>query len=111
MTVAFYFLPVEAIYGTGYRQNRGPKHRQNIEFLNTAFWRQNESPILIKCPFYTSHRVVLFAYVETILRKHDITVENFVKLLLYGHSSLNESENKNILLATLDFINKTKRFA
>ena len=66
---------------------------------------------LIKCPFYTSHRNVLFAYLETILRNHDIAVENFVELLLYGHSSLNESENKNILLATLDFITKTKRFA
>ena len=66
---------------------------------------------LIKCPFYTSHRDVLFAYLETILRNHDIAVENFVELLLYGHSSLNESENKNILLATLDFITKTKRFA
>ena len=66
---------------------------------------------LIKCPFYTSHRDVLFAYVETILQKHDITVGNFVELLLYGHSSLNESENKKILIATLDFISKTKRFA
>ena len=42
---------------------------------------------------------------------HDITVESFVELLLYGHSSLNESENKKILIATLEYIYKTKRFA
>ena len=58
---------------------------------------------LIKCPFYTSHRNVLFAYLEPILQNHDITVQNFVELLLYGHTSLNESVNKNILLTTLDF--------
>ena len=57
------------------------------------------------------NRNVLFAYLEPILQNHDITVQNFVELLVYGHTSLNESVNKNILLATLDFITKTKRFA
>ena len=48
--------------------------------------------------------------VDTILQKHDITVSNFVELLLYGHPSLSEAENKIILSATLEFIAKTKRF-
>ena len=65
----------------------------------------------ITCPFYTSHRDVLFSCVETILQKHDITVTNLVQILLYGHPSLNDSENKNILIATLEYITKTKRFA
>ena len=70
---------------------------------------ENTHHFLITCPFYTSHRVVLLACVETILQKHDITGTNFVELLLYGHPSLSKAENKIILSATLEFIAKTKR--
>ena len=66
---------------------------------------------LITCPFYTTHRNVLFAKVENILQSHNLTVTNFSELLLYGHPSLNESENRIIILATLEFINKTQRFS
>ena len=65
---------------------------------------------LITCPFYNRHRNVLFSHVESILHKHDLGVTNFVKVLLYGHPSLDVTENGNILLATLEFIDKTKRF-
>ena len=94
-------------------------HKKRHKFANTPSDKclykktgvEDTHHYLIKCPFYTSHRNVLFSYLETILQNHDITVQNFVELLLYGHTSLNESVNKNILLATLDFITKTKRFA
>ena len=66
---------------------------------------------LMSCPLYTSHRVTLFSCVEPILQNHDITATNFVNILLYGHPSLNDSENKVILNSTLDYITKTKRFA
>ena len=65
---------------------------------------------LIICPFYNRHRNALFAHVEPILQKHDLVITNFVKILLYGHPSLNVTENGTILLATLEFIDKTKRF-
>ena len=66
---------------------------------------------LTSCTFYTTHREILIACVESILIKYDLTVTNFVDLLLYGHSSLSDTETANILLATLEFITKTKRFA
>ena len=65
----------------------------------------------LSCPFYTSHRDILFNRVETILQRHNMIATNFVDLLLYGHSSLSDSENKDILNATLDYIISTKRFA
>jgi hypothetical protein len=65
---------------------------------------------LITCTFYTRHRNVLLACVETILQKYDLDVTNFVEVLLYGHPSLDVSENRTILLATLEFIDNTKRF-
>ena len=66
---------------------------------------------LLVCPFYNSHRDILFASVRTVLQKHEITITNFTQILLYGHPSLNDTENANILTATLDFFDKTKRFA
>ena len=53
--------------------------------------------------------------IETILHRNNhcifLGITNFAKLLLYGHSNLNEIENGNILLATLEYIAMTKRFA
>ena len=66
---------------------------------------------LLCCPFYTTHRNVLLARVETILQNNELNVTSFVQLLLYGHPSLDKSDNRDILLATLDFIDKTNRFA
>ena len=65
---------------------------------------------LIECPFYTTHRKALFACVETLLQNHNLRVTKSVELLLYGHPLLDVSENRVLLLGTLEFIIKTKRF-
>ena len=65
---------------------------------------------LITCTFYTRHRNVLLACVETVLQKYDLDVTNLVEVLLYGHPSLDVPVNRTILLATLEFIDNTKRF-
>ena len=65
---------------------------------------------LITCTFYTRHRNVLLASVETILQKYDLDVTNLVEVLLYSHPSLDVPVNRTILLATLEFIDNTKRF-
>ena len=65
---------------------------------------------LITCPFYSTHREVMFTSVETLLQNHDLSFTNSVEVLLYGHPLLNASENRLILLATLEFISKTKQF-
>ena len=70
----------------------------------------NTQHFLITCPTYSTQRDVLFARVETILQKQGLSVTNSVELFLYGHPSLNESDNGLVLFATLEFITKTKRF-
>ena len=84
-------------------------HKKRHKFADTPSGKclckkgvEDTHHFFITCPFYTSHRDVLFSCVETILQKHDITVTNLVQILLYGHPSLNDSNNKNILIATLE---------
>ena len=52
----------------------------------------------------------MFTRVEALLQKHDLGFTNYVQILLYGYPLMNVSENGLILLATLEFIIKTKRF-
>ena len=69
---------------------------------------------LISCSNFSTYRDKLFANIEIILHRNNLclmTVENVVELLIYGHSSLKDSDNANILLATIDYITETKRFA
>ena len=40
----------------------------------------------------------------------DLTTKNQVDLLLYGYSSLNKSQNCDILNATISYMKKTRRF-
>ena len=72
---------------------------------------EDTNHFLITCPFYITPRSVLISIVENLLQRHNLTVTNFGELLLYGHPSLDESENRIIILATLEFINQTKRFS
>ena len=65
---------------------------------------------LLDCTFYNRHRNVLFERVETVVQEYDLNVTDFVEVLLYGHPPLDVSKNKIILLATLEFIDNTKRF-
>ena len=66
---------------------------------------------LIRCPFYNSHRDVLLAKVESILQRNELTVPSMLELLLYRHPSLVKSDNRDILVTTLNFIEGTNRFA
>ena len=65
---------------------------------------------LLVCPLYTNHRVVLKSEFEKILHDNDITEFNFsVDLFLYGHSSLECSDNMKLLTYTLQYIKNTNR--
>ena len=62
---------------------------------------------------YCTHRDVLFETVEIILHRNDLClfgIDDLVKLLLYGHPTLNNTDNRDLLLATLEYIVRTKRF-
>ena len=96
-------------------------HKKRHHFIDTPSDKcscgkgvENTHHFLVTCPFFSTHRDKLFTSVETTLHRKDIclmTVNDFVELLLYGHPSLDDSENGSILIATLEFITNSKRFA
>ena len=68
---------------------------------------------LLSCPYYETHRTVLLNQVNDILLRNNINFpENqTTNLYLYGHHSLNSSDNRKILSSTVAYINSTGRFA
>ena len=66
---------------------------------------------LFKCPFYARHRSVLASSVMSIIIPKNLShLGNSAKLYLYGHHSLTENENKEIIKATIEYIKNTSRF-
>ena len=63
------------------------------------------------CPFYNSHRTILQTKVNGILFKSGINLVLTSEIYLYGHKSLSVNYNHDLLLATLEFIVKSNRFA
>ena len=62
------------------------------------------------CPFYDSHRIVLRTKVNAIFSRNDLNLVLSSNLYLYGHDSLSHQDNRDILLATLEFILNSNRF-
>ena len=66
----------------------------------------------ISCPVYAIQRATLAASVKNILQKNNLNyLGNNSKLYLYGHPSLNSTENKKIILATIKYIKESLRFS
>lgn len=66
----------------------------------------------LTCPFYDTPREVLENKVHEILQKNNLNYfGNYAELYLYGNSSLNPSNNQEILSATIEFIISTNRFS
>ena len=68
---------------------------------------------LLNCHLYTRERNNLNLVVNQILESNILFVprnHQFVNLLLYGHATLNDADNKAVLIATLRFINDSCRF-
>ena len=58
------------------------------------------------------NREVLTSEIEKFLLDNEITEFNIsVNLLLYGHSSLECTENKKVITLTLEYIKNTNRLA
>jgi len=71
---------------------------------------EDTSHYLLTCPFYASHREVLFSSVENVIRNKKLNKTlNSADLFLYGDPSLSSSDNLTIICATLDYIDKTNR--
>ena len=68
-----------------------------------------------KCPLLDVERAVLVDTVSKILSNQgvliaNITMRELVKIYLYGDFKCSASDNRLIILATIDFINKSNRF-
>ena len=68
---------------------------------------------LLHCPIFDTHREKLLEDIDPFIRKLNLNPEdqNFDKILLYGNDFLPIHENKDILEATLAFINNSGRFS
>ena len=69
------------------------------------------SLFFLECPFYIMPREKLVEIVNRVLDRNNLIPSNLVSLFLYGHSRLNDEDNKLILSATIDFIKSTNRFS
>ena len=72
---------------------------------------ENTSHFLFAFPFYVTQRAKRMTSVNVIL--HDASLDRLdekSKLCLYGHPSLSNSDNKNVISSTLKYIEETKRF-
>ena len=66
---------------------------------------------LFRCPLYAGHRTTLATKVISILLRNNLNhLGNTVSVYLYGHHSLSDSDNRSIILATLEFLKNTNRF-
>ena len=66
---------------------------------------------LLHCPIYADARVPLLSSLnEIVLRNNLPLISESYRFFLYGNHLLSESDNKQILLATIDYIKNTKRF-
>ena len=65
---------------------------------------------LLLCPFYVTHRENLLNCVTGILNKNGKHLNNDHSILLYGHVDFNLTDNRSILMATIEFIKNTNRF-
>ena len=94
-------------------------HKKRHGFKDTATDRclckegiEDNFHYFLVCPFYANHRLVLKSEIEKILHENEITDFIFsVDLFLYGHPSLECTENKKVIAHTLEYIKNTNRLA
>ena len=67
---------------------------------------------LFSCSSYVTQRAALMNNVNEILQNNNLNnLGNQFQLYLYGHRSINHSDNRKILLSTIKFIKNTRRFS
>ena len=69
---------------------------------------EDTSHFLFSCPLHAIHRATLAASVINILQKNNLNhLGNQAQLYLYGHRSLNLTDNRKILMSTIKNIKDT----
>ena len=73
---------------------------------------ENTGHFLFICRQFAMHRICLAIDVTNILREQNLlNLANNVEVYLYGNPDLSLENNRKVLLATLKYIKKTKRFS
>ena len=74
---------------------------------------EDTSHFLFECPRYATQRANLAVKVINILQNVNNLAHlgNQLELYLYGHRSLNTSDNRNMLLSTMEYLNDSQRFS
>ena len=66
---------------------------------------------LFECRRYARHRAILAIRIIEILQQNNLNhLGNLAELYLYGHKSLNVTDNKSIVLSIIKYIKDTRRF-
>ena len=66
---------------------------------------------LFECRRYARHRAILAIRIIEILQQNNLNhLGNLPELYLYGHKSLNVTDNKSIVLSTIKYIRDTQCF-
>ena len=95
---------------------RSHKFRHNFPDTPSDICRCNQGiedtkHFLFSCPEYAIPRASLEASVINILQKYNLNyMGNNSKLYLYGHPTINSTDNRKILLSTIKYIKGTLRF-
>ena len=72
---------------------------------------ENTHNFLLKCPLFLIQRQNLILRVSNLLANPQLLhLMDDINFYLYGHNSLPNSVNKNVLLSTINYINETGRF-
>ena len=73
---------------------------------------EDTSHFIFSCPFYAIQRATLKASVLNMLQENNLNyLGNQSQLYLYGHPSINSTENRKIILSTIKYIKETLRFS
>ena len=73
---------------------------------------EDTNHFLFLCPFYDIQRATLVTRVIEVLHKYNLDhLRNQSSLYLYGHRTINLTDNRNILLSTIKLIKETRRFS
>ena len=95
-------------------------HKRNHKFKDTPDDRchcgngiETTEHFLLKCSSYQTQRATLLSSVNPIISSAipENTSNNLAETLLYGNEKLDHSQNKIILMATINFIKTTGRFS
>ena len=93
-------------------------HKYKHNFLDTPsplcachLAQEDSFHFVLECSIFAEERLALQNLVQIILEKYDLLhcLQN-LETYLYGHNEITELDNRNIILATIEFVSKTNRF-